>query len=170
MPEAHPRSELEQPVGDRGVRRVGADPEERGRAPHQDGLAQRLGGGEQQQAPGVVREAVEPLPEAALDPRAERGRARPEAAGQFRRRQPARQLEEGQRVAARLRDDPVPHARVQDAGDRRGQQRARLGLGQALDHQLWQRGQLLRVAGARGEEQPDRLRHKPARDERQRLR
>ncbi len=43
------------------------------------------------------------------------------------RRPPARQLEQRERVAAGLAEDPVPHARVERPGDRRVQQPAGVG-------------------------------------------
>ena len=73
------------------------------------------------------------LQEAALDPARERARVRqPEAAGQLGRRQPARQLQQRQRVAARLGDDPVADPLVQPPGRGRGQQRAGVARRRAL--------------------------------------
>ncbi len=48
-----------------------------------------------------------------------------EATRQLRRRQPSRQLEQRQRVASRLGDDPVAHPRRSDRPHRRVEQRAR---------------------------------------------
>ena len=51
-----------------------------------------------------------------------------ESARQFRRRQPPRQLHQRERIAARLRDDPVAHLFVERPRDRRGQQRAGIAV------------------------------------------
>jgi hypothetical protein len=82
----------------------------------------------------------------------------PETTRQFGRAQPAGQLQQGERVASCLGDDPVAHLRIHPSADRRGQQRARVGIAEAGDGQPGQAGQLLVVAGlARGEDQGDRL-------------
>ena len=60
MPKPHPRAELDQARLDRGRRRFGADPQPRRGPPHQRRIADRLGRGDQQQAPGLVREDVAP--------------------------------------------------------------------------------------------------------------
>jgi hypothetical protein len=77
----------------------------------------------------VTRERLNLPIEAVLDAARQRPRARkPEAARQLRRSQSAGQLQQGERVAACLGDDPVPHLRVQPPGEGRGQQRARVAL------------------------------------------
>ena len=55
--------------------------------------------------------------------------------------QPQRQLEQRERIAARLGDDPVAHFLVQRHPDGRGQQRPRIILTQTVDHQLREPGQ-----------------------------
>ena len=50
----------------------------------------------------------------------------PESAGQLDRRPPSRQLEQGQRIAARLRDDPVAHLWIQRERHRGGEQHPRV--------------------------------------------
>ena len=55
-----------------------------------------------------------------------------EPAGPLRRSHPMGQLEQGQRVAAGLGDDPVPDPLVQPTGDDRGQQRSRVRIDQSL--------------------------------------
>ena len=71
-------------------------------------------------------------------------------------RQPARQLEQRQRVAAGLGDDPVPDPGVDRPGQHRVQQRPRVRLGQALDPQLRQAAEELLVAGAARARRPAR--------------
>ena len=84
----------------------------------------------------------------------------PEPAGQLRRGQPARQLEQRERVAARLGDDPIADPRVERPGDRRVQQRAgRRRRPSPSITQLRQPVERGLVAGlAHREHQPDRAR------------
>ena len=90
----------------------------------------------------------------------------PEPAGQLRRGQPARQLQQRERIAARLGDDPVAHPLVQSPGDHRLQQRASIAVAQAPDHHLRKAPQLLLLAGLPyREHQRHRLRQEPARHE-----
>ena len=88
-----------------------------------------------------------------------------EAARQLRRRQPPRQLEQRQRVAACLGDDPVADPLIQLEPHRRAQQRAGIAIAHALHLQL---GQVLKLLArlARGEHDRDRLRQQATRDER----
>ncbi len=73
------------------------------------------------------------------------------------------------RVAAGLGDEPLANPHVQRSGEHRVQQRARVALAQALDHQLRQSRQLIaRFAGR--EDQANRFRLHAARDEREDLR
>ena len=109
MAERHPLADRQQPVRLRGLRGRRPDPEPLGRAPQQQRIADRLRRRDQQQTPRVVRERLESPDEALLDPPCQRLRAQQaEAARQLRRRQPPRQLEQRQRIPARLGDDPVP--------------------------------------------------------------
>ena len=108
--------------------------------------------------------------EAVLDPPRQRKRVRQtEPAGQLSRRQPPRQLQQRQRVTARLRDQPLPHPLVQRNADRRAQQRARVTITQTLDHQLRQSLELI-TRLTRHQHQRDRLRQQPPRHEHERLR
>ena len=93
----------------------------------------------------------------------------PEPARQLRRRQPPHQLQQRQRVAARLADDLVADPRVQRPGEHRVQQRARIALAQTLDHELRQSRQLVARSASR-EHQADRFRLQAARNEREDLR
>ncbi len=67
MPKTNPRAELDQARLGRRRRRFGANPELRGSSPHQCLIADRLGRGDQQQAPGLDGEIVEPPAEALFD-------------------------------------------------------------------------------------------------------
>ena len=106
-------------------------------------------------AAGSGREGADAAPEVLLDAARQRHRARePEPARQLRRRQTPGQLQQGQRVTARLGDDLVADPRVDRPGQHRVQQRARIGLRQPADRQLRQPGQVAaRVPG--GENQAD---------------
>src|SRR6185503_10104347 len=76
----------------------------------------------------------------------------PEPAGQLRGRKPAWELEQRQRVTARLGDELVGDAVVQPARDHRRQQLLRLTIVEPLDEQLRQpRERIGRLA--RGEQE-----------------
>jgi hypothetical protein len=105
---------------------------------------------------------------------AARQRARvgePEAARELGRCQSARQLDERERVAARLVEDPAAHSRVHRARHGGLQQRAGVGVREAFDHQLRQSLEHVPVAGlAQREYQSHPFRQEPPRHERERLR
>ena len=67
MTESHPAADLDQAGGSRSICGTGRDAEFSGGAPQQDRLSERLGGGEQQQHPGVARQRRQPPREALLD-------------------------------------------------------------------------------------------------------
>ena len=171
MPERHPLADRQQPVRLRGLRGRRPDPEPLGRAPQQQRIADRLRRRDQQQTPRVLRERLESSDEALLDPSSQRLRAQQtEAARQLRRRQPPRQLEQRQRIPARLGDDPVPDPLIQlephcraraTRGRRRCAPRRTSSSGTC-------RSSLARLA--RGEHDPDRLRQQATGDEGQRQR
>ena len=120
MPEPHPRPDLQQPVRLGGLRRRSRDPEPPGRPPHQHRVPGRLRRRDQHQRPRVGGQRLQPLPEALLDPGRDRPSPRqPEPAGQLREAQPARQLQQGQRVTRRLGQDPVPDLLIEPDPDRR---------------------------------------------------
>ena len=170
MAEPHARVELDQAgLYGRG-RRVGPDREPLCGSPEQRRLADRIGRRELQQSPCLDRKRVEPPPEALLDPPRERHRGgEPETARQLGGRHAPRQLQQRQRVAARLGDDLVPDTGVQGACERRFEQRARIVVAQALDQELRESRQL--IAGrASGEDQAHRFGLEAAGDEREHLR
>ena len=111
MPEQHPGADLQQAGLGRRGRRRSPDPQPLGGLPHQHRIPHWVGRRDQQQRTGLFREALEPPPEARLDPACERHRVREgEPARQLRRRQPPGQLQQRQRVATRSRPaaDPGP--------------------------------------------------------------
>jgi hypothetical protein len=134
-----------------------------------------VGGGDQQQRPGRLGQLLDPPPVRVLHPAADRpqpdrepGRRR--LAGSLSRGQPGRQREQGQRVAGRLGEDPVPGRRGQ-VGVVLGQQRGRVPVVQRRRPQLGQPGVRERaLAVADREDQHDRLFGQPAGGEQQRRR
>ena len=143
-----------------------------GGAPQQAQIAQRLGRRRQEQKLRVARKRLDALEEAVLDAARQRARVgEPEPARELRRRQSARQLDQRERVAAGLAEDPGLHPLVERPGDRRVQQQPGVVGGQPLDHELRQPLEHVLVAGlAQREHQSDPLRQEPARHERERLR
>ena len=138
-----PRAYLDQVVGLCGSRRLGRDAELGGRSPEQHWIADRLRRGYEQQPLRLRRQLLHPPAEARFDPARQRQLVRQgEAACEARRRQPAGQLEQGERVAACLRDDPIAHPFVQRPDVRRGEQLARVCVRQPLQPQFGQPRQL----------------------------
>ena len=172
MPKPHAGAELEQAGRDRGRRLPGSDTETVSRPPHEHRLSRRLGRRDEQQLPRSRRKRRQPSPEAVLDPARERRRVRqPESAGELRRRQAARQLQQRQRVAPCLGDDPVAHAVIQRPTDHRAQQGACIAIAQTLHDELRQACKLpLGASRAHREDQGDGLRDQTARNEPERLR
>ena len=169
MAEGDPGSNGEQPVGfGRGGSLVG-DAKASGCPPQQRRVADRVGSSQQEQAPGRLGQRRDPAQEALFDPARQRPRAgQPEPACQLRRCHPVGQLEQRQRVAVGLGDDPVADPLVQPAGDDRGQQRPRIVVVQPGQVQPGQPGQVTRRCGiTRAEYQRDRFGVHPAGDERQ---
>ena len=108
--------------------------------------------------------------EALLDPSREALRAQqPEAARQLRRREASRQLEQRQRIAPRLGDDPVADPLVELESHRRAEQRAGVAVAHAAHLEL---GDVLELLArlACGEDDPDRLRQQATGDEGERQR
>ena len=170
MTEPHPRAELEQAGLDRRRCRLNSDSELLGCSPHQQRVADGIGRRESQQAPGLGGKRVEPAPEALLDsPRQRQRVGESEAASQLRRRQPPRQFQQRQRVAARFGDDLVADTRVKRPGKNRVQELARVCVAQPFDQQLRQPRQLL-ARSTRREDQADRFRLQPPCNEREHLR
>ena len=112
--------------------------------------------------------ALQPPLEGVLEhPRA----GRTEARRQFRVAHAARQLQQGQRVATGLGDDPLADVLVEPAGDDRGEQGARILVIEPLQAQLRHARQLALLARlADGEDDRDPLGEQAARHEPERLR
>ena len=83
-------------------------------------------------------------------------RGQREATCQLGRGQAAGQLQQGERVAAGLGDDPVAHPLVEPPGTRRVQQRASIAVAQPADRPLRQSLQLRPRRSARGRRTPGR--------------
>ena len=169
MAEPDPGAELDQPRLNRRNLGVDRDTLPSGRPLHQRRVTGGISRRQLHQPPGLVRQSRQLAGEAVLDPADQRrGAGQPEPARQVRRAQPARQLQQGERVPASLGDDQVADPRVQRHGQRHLQQRPRVIVLQPSDFQLGQPGQLrARIAGR--EHQPDRVGCQPTRSEPQRL-
>ena len=168
MTEPHLRTDLEQTGVDGRRRSFRADPEPAGGAPDEQRFADGVGRREQQEPPRVRGKALQPPFEVGLEhPRPRRS----EAGRQFRGAHAPRQLEQRQRVATGLRDQPLPEVVVEPAGDDRGEQGARIVVVEPLQAQLGQARQLaLLTRLADGEDERDPLSEQAARHEPERLR
>lgn len=84
--------------------------------PEKRRVTRRLGCSEQEHSLGVLRKLLDTQPEARLDPAFDGRRVRHrEAARKARAVECTGELEQGERVASCLGDDPVAHRLVQDA-------------------------------------------------------
>jgi len=141
MPEPDPGAELHQPRLHRRHRRLDWDTQPPGGPPQQLPVPGRIGRAQLYQPPGLVRQGAQLAGEAVLDPVGPRGGARQaESAGQLGRAQPARHVQQRQRITAGLGHDQVGDPGVQRAGQRRGQQRPRIIVSEPPEVQLWQPG------------------------------
>ena len=170
MAEPHPGAELEQP------RRLGRQPPRPAAMPEQRRPRATAASGRRPARPprraaaagvsaGSGSTRRRKLSSIRLGSGSVAGSPKPPASS--RRRQPARQLQQRQRVAARLGDDPVAHALVQrPAAPPTPSSVARVAVRQAFEPQLRQPGQRVELAGlAHGEHQRDRLRQQAPRHE-----
>jgi hypothetical protein len=150
-------------------RRLG-DPEPLSRSPDQRRIADRVSGRHEQQASRLRWQPRQSPSEAFLDAVGEgQCGGQTEPTRQLRGRQPARQLQQGERIPACLGDDALAHALVEPIRQDRVQQRPRIAIPQALDREL--RESRWRVARlAHREHDRDPLRQQPARHERERAR
>ena len=141
MTEAHLRSNLEQARIRRRVGRVRRDTQVRGGCENQGRITNRLGGRHQQQAPAVFGERSQPPPEALFD-LGRHGYAirQAEATRECGRCPTSRQLEDGERVAAGLGDDPIPDRFVEPSWHRRRQQGVSVRVAKRRDRQLGHAG------------------------------
>ena len=137
------------------------------RAPDERCVAYRLGGGQQQQSLRRLGQLVDALEVVLLEMTRKVCRGeKVEAARRLRCADAPRQVDQSERVAARLGDDAVAHAVVERTRDGSHVQGARIRSGQPAQRQL---GQAVEVVPGRwladGHHDPDRFRQQPARDE-----
>ena len=171
MPEPHPQAHLEQPGSLGRCRGASPDPEPLGCTPEQSRIADRFGSRRQQQPLALSRQRPYPAEKALLDTTRQWPRVRePEASRHLGRRQPPGELQQRQRVAARLRDDPVPHRLVQAATEHRGQQVSCVDIAEPFQHQFRQIHQdRFGARLANREHERDRLGHQATGNKRQSL-
>ena len=169
MPEGHAIAEYQEsarlPVNPRD-----RDPHLLGSTPQKQRIADGLRRREQQETPRVDGERIESSNEALLDsPREGLRIDQAETSGQLRRRQSARQFEQGKRIPTCLDNDPVAHLLVQCESHCRAQQRARIAVAHSAYLEI---GHVLKLFArlARGEHDSDRLRKQATCDEGQRHR
>jgi len=155
--EHHASAQLDQAFGlDRFGGRLG-DAQVLGRTPEQRRITNWLRGGGEQEAARVPRKACQPPREALLDAGGQRnGRRQAEAAGQLRRRQPAWQLEQRERIPVRFGDDAIEHVLIQATRQHRFQEASRMQMAKGLDSKLRPSGEVARRL-ATGEHERDFL-------------
>ena len=137
MAEDDPGTEHQQALRFDGARRRFGDAEELGGTSDRCRIADRVGRRHEQETSRFVGKSRQASREALLDTRRERHvGGQPEAARELRRRQAARQLEQRERIPARLVDDPVKHALIQWRRQAGLQQRPRVPVPQWLDAEL----------------------------------
>jgi hypothetical protein len=135
--EPHAGANVDQAV--RLFRRSGPYVQPRGRAPQQRRVANRVGGGHEEELLGLGWEGFDPLPEPLFDATGERRRSRQaEAARQLGCAPAAGELQQRERVALGLGDDPVGHQPVDAPRDHGRQQRQCVGTRKPLETQLGQ--------------------------------
>ena len=131
---------------------AGIDAQSCAGAPEQRRIARRLRRRGEHELARVGGQGREALAEARLDAAREgRGQQR-EATGELGSRQPARELQQGQRVARGLGEDAVAYALVERSAHDRVQQRAGILVAQTLDDELRQARQLA-DRSARGQDE-----------------
>jgi hypothetical protein len=149
----------------RRIHRRSRDPESFGCAKHEDRIADRFRGANQQQTAGVLRQFLQLPDEALLDPPRDTLRlCHPEAARKLSSCQPPWQLEQRQRIALGLRNDPVAHPLIQAESHRRAQQVSSVAIRQAPNLEFGHLTKLL-TRVTRCKHQHDRLRQQAPGDE-----
>jgi hypothetical protein len=123
MTENHPDTKLQQIFRFDGLRDRLGDPEQPGCPPHDGRVARRIGRRDEQQATRITRKLRQAPCEALLDTRGQGHRRQPEPACELYRCHPSRQLQQSERVATCLENDPIQHVLVH----RCGQDRLHLG-------------------------------------------
>ena len=167
MPEAHARADAQQAGRHGGIGGRGVQAEEPGRPEDERRVPDRIGGGQQDHPPRLGRERTEALDVLVLDAPGQIARVREgEPAGQFGRAEAPVELEQGQRIAAGLHEDPGAHALVERPRGDRGQQRASRPVRQPVQPEPGQAGQVVQGRRRPGREhQRDRLGQQAASDE-----
>ncbi len=162
-------AELEQSQRLRLAGSTGVDAELRRGPPQQRRITFGLGRRDEEQAPRLHGKSLERRPRG-VGERIDRGQrgGQTEASCEPLGRPAVGQPEEQARVALRFGDDAVADPRVERAGNDRGEQRLRLGVGEAMEDQFGQSLELLDRL-AQGKHQRGGLGPEPARDERQHL-
>jgi hypothetical protein len=172
VPEPHPATDLDQPgrLGGRG--RVAFDAELLGRSPEHGHVADRLGRGREQKPLRLGRQRFGSPQEALLDAAHQRRRVgQPEATRHLCRREGLRQLQQRERVAAGLGQDPVPDPLVEPPREPGREQLTSVVVRDPLHNELRQTVELLQRARlAYREQDPDPLGQQAPCDECQRLR
>ena len=167
MAESKLLADLEQTSRRRGVRRVGGDPQTFRRGPDQARVPDGLRSGHEKEALALSSGPDTNAYGSSLrcGPR-RRHPGQPEPARQGCGRPAAGQLEHGERVAARLSDDPIADGVVEPPRHRRREQRASVRVAKRRDRELGHTSQLRdldRVAPRK--DQYDGLTSEPAGDE-----
>ncbi|HEY6762058.1 MAG TPA: hypothetical protein VI318_21335 [Baekduia sp.] len=172
MAEPHRVVDLQQRGGGRRRQRARVDAQQLGRTPDQRRVAARVGGSQRDQPARRVRQRADAAQVALLDVAGERaGRGRQHVAARaLRRAHAAGQLQQRERVAARLGDDPVADAVVERARRGVGDEGARVRVLQAADCELRKAVVGPPVAGlTQREDDRHGLGQQPSRDEPERL-
>ncbi len=153
---------------------VTSDSELCGRPPEGRDIARRLGGRDQQQLLRLRRQGAGAASKAVLHPERHVARlGQPESAGTMFRLPAQRQLQQGEGIAASLRDDAIAHLVIQGCVQRGGEQGSSIALAESGQSQLRQTGERARSATrlvAHGEHQRDPLGDEAPGDERHHLR
>ena len=132
-------------------------------------VAGGFGSCDEKHPPCLGRKRLHAAKEALLDPARQLSSLRQsETARELRRSESSRQLQECQRVASSLGDDPVSDLLVETSRQDRVQEQPRIVRGKPFEHELRQPVELLRrVRFADGEQHADRLGGEAACNERQ---
>src|SRR3984885_13571972 len=126
------RGEFDQPDRLRWAGGVDAQSDQLRCAYQQRPVTSRLCCGEEQEPLGLVGHRPDPSKETLLEASGQwLSRAHSKPARELDRRQSARELEQCQRVAARLGDDPLYHPLIDASGDRRAKEPTRGFITQA---------------------------------------
>ena len=139
MAEDHPDPQLDHVLRLDDLRHRLGNREPSCRSPHDRRVARGVGRRDQQQATGITGQPGQASREALLDARGQRHRGgQPEPARELDGRQPAGQLQQGERVAVRLQNDPIQHVLIQASGQNGLEQCSRVTMPQRLNTQIRQ--------------------------------